>query len=51
MFHLTPMIFSSWEPRVAPKQKQIIMMLKVSATSAFSRPKVMHMGAANMENA
>lgn len=48
---LTPMAFSIWDPNTAPKQKVIIMILKVRPTADFSSPNVAHMGAANIENA
>ena len=47
----TPIFFSICEPMTAPTQKVIIMMLKVRPTAAFSSSKVLHMGAANIENA
>ena len=51
MVPFTPIRRSTWEPITAPMQNAIIMMLNVSPTAAFSRPNVVQMGAANMENA
>ena len=47
----TPILASICDPMTAPTQNVIIMMLNVSPTAAFSRPNVVQMGAANMENA
>ena len=47
----TPILASICDPMTAPTQNVIIMMLNVSPTAAFSRPNVVQMGPANMENA